>query len=54
LPERRKSITASRTSCTFPHSAPAPVGLSTTLVIRLSVLALRSISTTLATVGRIR
>ena len=51
LPERRKSVTASRTSCTLPQSAPAPDGFRITLVIRLSVLAFLSISTTARTVG---
>ena len=39
---------ASRTSWTLPQSAAAPVGLRITLVTRLSVLALRSISTSAA------
>src|SRR4029079_11396281 len=51
LPERRKSATASRTSCTLPHSAPAPAGLITRLLMRRSVFALRIISTTPRTVG---
>ena len=42
---------ASRTSWTLPHSAAVPVGRMTTLVMRLSTLALRSASTTERTVG---
>ena len=46
-----KSTIASRTSCTFAHSAAVPVGRMMTLVMRRSTFALRSDSTTERTVG---
>ena len=51
LPELRKSVMASRTSCTLPQSAAAPAGRITTLEIRRSTLAFRSVSTSDRTVG---
>ena len=51
LPERRKSMIASRTSWIFPHNAAALVGRMITLAIRLSTLALRSDSISERTVG---
>ena len=46
-----KSMMASRTSWTLPHSAAVDVGRMMTLVTRRSALALRSASTTERTVG---
>src|SRR4051794_29770641 len=51
LPDPRKSVMASRTSCTFPHSAAAPAGRITTLEIRRSTFAFLSASTSDRTVG---